>query len=193
MERWVLRLQAYHFKAVYRPGKTNIADALFRLNCGFESNDGEDYDFVHAMVENSVPCALTPAEIEKASAEGMELNLIKKCVQTGDWSQCNVPAYLHVKNELCMYSELLLRGSRLVIPRELRPMCWSWPMRDIKVLLKLNVDCAVKYGGPRWILMQRSCAGVAMDVKQLGNMLPQNLWLELFCPVVLGRTVQLTF
>ena len=120
VERWVLRLQAYHFKVVYTPGKTNIADALSRLNGGFQSNDGEDYDFVHAVVENSVPCALTPAEIEKASAEDMELNLIKECVQTGDWSQCNVPAYLHVKNELCTYGELLLRGSRLVIPQELR-------------------------------------------------------------------------
>jgi len=54
VERWVLRLQAYHFKVVYRLGKTNIADTLSRLNCGFLSNDGEDYDFVHAVVENSV-------------------------------------------------------------------------------------------------------------------------------------------
>ena len=76
---------------------------------------------MHAVVENSVPCALTPAEIEKASAEDMELNLIKECVQKGEWSQCNVPEYLHVKNELCTYGEMLLRGSRLVIPRELRP------------------------------------------------------------------------
>ena len=103
-------------KVVYRPDKTNIADALSRLNCGFQSNDGEDYDFVHAVFENNVPCALTPAEIAKASAEDMDPNLIKECVQTGDWSQCNVPAYLHVKNELCTYSQPLLRGSRLAIP-----------------------------------------------------------------------------
>ena len=32
-----------------------------------------------------------------------------------------MPAYLHVKDELCTYGELLLRGSRLLIPRELRP------------------------------------------------------------------------
>jgi len=70
---------------------------------------------------------------------------------------------------------------------------WSWPTRDIKVLLKQNVDCAVKYGGLRWMLTQRSCAGVAMDIKQLVNMLPQNLWLELFHPVALGKTVQLPF
>ena len=86
VERWVLRLQAYQFKVVYRPVKTNIAHALSRLNCGFQSNDGEDYDFVHAVVENSFPCALMPAEIEKASAENLGLNLIKECVQTRDWS-----------------------------------------------------------------------------------------------------------
>ena len=32
IERWVLRLQGYQYKVIYRPGKTNIADALSRLN-----------------------------------------------------------------------------------------------------------------------------------------------------------------
>ena len=107
VERWVICLQAYHFKVVYRPGKT-----LSRLNCGFQSNDGEDYEFVHAVVQNT-------CWNKKASAEDMELSLIRERVQTGDWSQCNVTAYLHIKNELFMYGELLLWGSRLVIPGEL--------------------------------------------------------------------------
>ena len=58
VERWVLCLQACYFKVVYRPGKTNIADTLSRLNCRFQHNEGEDYDFVHAVVENSIPCPL---------------------------------------------------------------------------------------------------------------------------------------
>jgi len=72
-------------------------------------------------------------------------------------------------------------------------MFWSWPTRGIRVLLKQNVDCPVKYGGLRRTLTQGGCAGVAMDVKWLVNMFPQNLWLELFRPVALGKTVQLTF
>ena len=64
-------------------------------------------------------------------------------------------------------------------------MFCSWPTGNIKILLKQNTECTVKCGGPRWMLMKRSCAGVAMDVKQLVNMLPRthglsfppsNLW-----------------
>ena len=31
IERWAFQLQPYHFKFLYRPGKTNAADALSRL------------------------------------------------------------------------------------------------------------------------------------------------------------------
>ena len=41
-------------------------------------------------------------------------------MRTGDWSACTIPAYLHVKNKLCSYGQLLLRGSRIVIPQALR-------------------------------------------------------------------------
>lgn len=43
IERWVLRLQSYRYKVIYKPGKTNIADPLSRLcvarNCTDEKSD----------------------------------------------------------------------------------------------------------------------------------------------------------
>lgn len=120
IERWILRLQAYDFKVIYRPGKTNIADVLSRLNSKVKRDHGENYDFVRAVVENSVPVALTPREIERASAEDGELRHIKSCVRSGNWEQCKFPGYTHVKDELCVYGELLLRGTRIVIPHSLR-------------------------------------------------------------------------
>ena len=109
VERWVLRLQTYDFKVIYRPGRRNIADGLSRLNCRVPCGEGEHYDHIRSVVENSTPYALTPLEIEKASAADPEISLVKECVRRGDWSGCNIPVYLHVKNELCSYVQLLLR------------------------------------------------------------------------------------
>ena len=90
---------------------------MSRLNCRVPSGDGEHHDHVRGVVDNSTPSALTPSEIEKASAGGPEIRLVKECLRTGDWSASTVPAYFHVKNQLCSYGQLLLRGSRIVFEK----------------------------------------------------------------------------
>ena len=120
IERWVFRLQGYEFKVVYRPGKTNIADALSRLNSVKPLECGDEYDFVRAVVESCVPVALSPEEIEEASYNDEELCLVKSCVKSGNWQKCTIPSYAHVKDELCTYGEFLLRGTRIVVPKVLR-------------------------------------------------------------------------
>nr|XP_006824600.1 PREDICTED: uncharacterized protein K02A2.6-like [Saccoglossus kowalevskii] len=103
-----------------RPGKTNIADALSRLNSQTHRDKGENDDYVRVVIDNSVPIALTAREIEKASSDDSELNSVRECVRTGDWNNCNIQSYLHVKSELGVFGELLLRGTRIVIPYSLR-------------------------------------------------------------------------
>ena len=120
ISRWVLRLQGYEFKVVYRPWKTNIADALSRLNSVKPLECGDEYDFVRAVVESCVPVALSPEEIEEASYNDEELCLVKNCVKSGNWQKCTIPSYAHVKDELCTYGEFLLRGTRIVVPKVLR-------------------------------------------------------------------------
>lgn len=63
-----------------------------RLNCRVQYDNGEHYDFVHAMVENSVPCALTPAEIESSWRRGTLRNVSEQeigasvmCLHTCMW------------------------------------------------------------------------------------------------------------
>lgn len=116
----MLRLESYDFKVVYRPRKANIDDALSRLNSCRQLDKGEEYDMVWLIVENSVPVALSPKEIGQASCDDEELIIVKSCVRSGNWSQCTVPLYLHVKDLLCVYGELLLHGTRIVIPEVLR-------------------------------------------------------------------------
>ena len=41
-------------------------------------------------------------------------------MRSGDWDRCTLPSYAQVKDELCVYGELLLRGTRIVVPKLLR-------------------------------------------------------------------------
>ena len=79
----MLQLQGYEFKVVYQPGKTNIADALSRLNSMKQLDHGEEYDFIRAVVENCIRVALSLKEFEEASYGDEELCLVKNCVNLG--------------------------------------------------------------------------------------------------------------
>ena len=102
IERWVLRLQGYNFKVIYRPGKTNIADALSRLNSvDQKDHSGDEVDFVRVIAQESTPVAMTAKEVERESEKDPELCSVRHYIQSGDWTQCKMPHYLSVKNELC--------------------------------------------------------------------------------------------
>ena len=106
---------------VYRPGKTNIADALSRLNQTTpKDKSGEEIEVVRMIAEESTPVALTARDVEIASEEDAELTSVRHYIQHGNWHECKMPYYTCVKNERCVLGKLVLRGTRIVIPRRLR-------------------------------------------------------------------------
>ena len=64
-----------------------------------------------------VPETLRIEEIEEASAQ--DLKVVHACLQSGDWSK--VPKdFAVILNELTYLGQVVLRGTRIVIPEKLR-------------------------------------------------------------------------
>lgn len=123
IERWVVRLQAYKAKVVYRPGKSNIADPLSRL--AITSNTtGVTFDecvehYVHWVASNAMPVALKLTEIEQASESDKSIQSVRVALDRGEWSE-DLSSFKLFATELCFAGKILLRGNRIVIPEQLR-------------------------------------------------------------------------
>ncbi len=121
IERWVLRLQGFDYKVVYRPGKTNIADSLSRLKAGnCKDISGEEVDFVRLIVDQNMPAAISARDVEIESEKDPELQAVRRYIVQGNWFECKLPSYSAIKDELTVYGNLVLRGNRIVIPAGLR-------------------------------------------------------------------------
>ncbi|XP_062578034.1 uncharacterized protein K02A2.6-like [Saccostrea cucullata] len=125
IERWLLKLMAYNFKVRYSPGHQNIADALSRLvdKTPVENSNSKDTEqYVKFIAREATPQALSTQEVEEASRRDEELVRIRKFIKEGKWEKSCVD-YYPFRDELCCIGYVVLRGSRIVIPRNLRKQC----------------------------------------------------------------------
>ena len=122
IERWLLRIQPYKFSVKYIPGPKNIADSLSRLlhpTSNLKEKSQTD-EYVEWVAQESTPVALTTREIESASEEDPELQSVRECLLSGRWHDIEFKEYLPMRGELCAIGKLVLRGTRIVVPKELR-------------------------------------------------------------------------
>lgn len=75
---------------------------------------------VRVILQESTTMAITAREVERVSEKDTKLCGVSYYIQSGDWSQCKMPHYLSLKNELCTIGKLVMRGTRIVIPQSLR-------------------------------------------------------------------------
>ena len=124
IERWVLRLQPYRFTVRHIPGKRNVADVLSRLTqiepnaIPSEQKIAEEY--VRFVALTATPKALTTREVEEASDKDEELCKLREVLNTGKWHNDECKEYIPASGELCVVGKLILRGTRMVIPRNMR-------------------------------------------------------------------------
>ena len=122
IERRILRMQPYKFSVKYSPGPKNIADSLSRLlhptSNSKEKNQTDEY--VKWVAQESTPVVLTTREVESASEDDSELQSVRECLLTGRWHDIEFKEYSPMRGKLCAIGKLVLRGTRIVVPKELR-------------------------------------------------------------------------
>ncbi len=94
--------------------------ALSRLTRQSTKEGGRQEDeYVRMVALHAVPAALNIQEIEQASADDKELQIVRECLVSGKWEKAS-KEYVLVRNELTYISRVILRGTRTVIPKALR-------------------------------------------------------------------------
>lgn len=118
IERWVIRLMAYKFTVVYKPGKTNIADPLSRLiptDTTATNKTSATEQYIQWILTYAEPKAIKLQEIETISAQDEEIQSIKRALNAD-----GLGLFKPFAIELCFAGGILLRNTKIVIPESLR-------------------------------------------------------------------------
>ena len=123
IDQWKLRLMPYNCHLVYRPGKDaeNPADFMSRhpnLQATAERNVADKY--VKYVWTNAVPKAMTLQEIQVETKKDSILQSLIKAIETDCWTDLEILGYKRFKDELLVYSGVVLRGNKNVVPSKLR-------------------------------------------------------------------------
>ena len=108
----------YHYELVHVPSAKNFADSLSRLSGKCQTMTlvkNEDDQCIRTVAQHAVPAALSVQDIEHASADDEDLQVVRSCLKSGNWNDCPRD-YVAVQHELTRTGKLVLRGMRLVIP-----------------------------------------------------------------------------
>ena len=127
IERWGLHLQPYNFTVVYKPGTSNIADYLsrhfFLAQPVREWKIAEQY--VNYLVDNAVPKATSLDEISNAFEADPTMRKLSQAISDSKWDMKDLDLlqpFYQVRHKLTAAadSNIILRGSRIVIPPSLQ-------------------------------------------------------------------------
>ena len=136
IERWNLRLQEYHFTTVHTKGQNNPSDFLSQHpSPEIPHTDEQSAErYVNFIVSHSMPKAMSLDEIKQATKQGKTLQKLMELIRTNKWAEIKDDSDLPEVNvvELKLFSQvrdkltvneaddLILKGTRIVIPKELR-------------------------------------------------------------------------
>jgi len=102
IERWILRLQPYTFRVVYKSGANNPADYLSRHPINLQSRKQEKMteEYINFIADNSVPRAMTMDEIIKATNSDSTLKGVRAAIRLKRWDSPVVQSFKSIKDVL---------------------------------------------------------------------------------------------
>ena len=123
IEWWMLRLQEYDFKVIYKSGAENPADFLSRHPPESHTtiqNAAEEY--VNFVTHAAVPQSMTLKEVAIETQKDWKLCAVRAAIRSGYWNTDSVKDYKQVRHEITIDDKncILLRGSRIILPTSLQ-------------------------------------------------------------------------
>ena len=67
------------------------------------------------------PAALMQSDVEKVSAEDETLQIVRECIESGDWKCLTGTVYMAVKDELWIIGQIVIRGNCIILPEKIGP------------------------------------------------------------------------
>ena len=81
----------------------------------------ETEQFISNLTDSCLPIALTKQELQQAAQQDEIFQQVRQCLQTDRWKKKdNLKPYFQVRHELSVQDDLILKGSKLVIPTRLQ-------------------------------------------------------------------------
>ena len=136
IERWNLRLQEYHFTTVHTKGPSNPSDFLSRHPSPevFHADERSAERYVNFIASHSTPKAMSLDEIKQATKRDKTLQKLTELIRSNklaevkddsDNTEVNfdeLKLFSRVRDELTISEDddFILRGTRIIIPSELR-------------------------------------------------------------------------
>ena len=139
IERWYLRLQPYDFDVIYKNGNDNPSDYMSRhigndtKKRNADKTSAEEY--VNFLAHHVIPKAMTMQEIQDATLADRTLQMLIDIIEKNSWNKLNaisttskgvntdeLKLFAKSRNELTVNASknIILRGSRLIVPQTLR-------------------------------------------------------------------------
>ncbi|PFX13666.1 Uncharacterized protein K02A2.6 [Stylophora pistillata] len=88
-----------------------------------ESHPHGAEEYIRFEAISATPRELTKREVEEASAADEELKVLREAIKTGRFEKCK--EYAPAAGELCVIGQLVLRGTRIVLPNKFRSQAIS--------------------------------------------------------------------